>query len=486
MKKREKSAKEPGKWRQFIFTVIINLSSVLYGFFVGWQSPAVPQLQNPESPAVGGKPVTDEGISWMNGIMFLIGNFMIMLLAVIPDKFSRKRFGYVVTLPITISWFLIIFATEHICIYIAKAISSITGACLFFLVPNYVSEISCDSIRGTLASMFGTSLHFGILLAYILGGMMSLYNLAVVGAILTALYVIVFAFMPESPVYLVRQNRMREAIRSLNWLKAGDTVVAEQTLSHLQLEVKEAACTKAAKLSDLFRDRATIKGLIIILGLYGGQQFSGIFAVISYAESIFKMSGSSLSPNMSSIIVQAIMLLGSFLSTSLMERAGRRPLLLISCAAMCMCHFVIGAFCYLQKLQYDVSVYNWIPITVLSIFMIMFALGMGNGPVVIMSEIFSRDVTSVAVTVGSIMCWISSFIVVMTFANLIAVLGIHGCFFFLAGSCACSFVFCFVLVSETKGRTREDIVEELNGSGRYKEKNVKRVIEADSVDEALV
>ncbi|XP_029170085.1 facilitated trehalose transporter Tret1-like [Nylanderia fulva] len=474
MEKHEVSVKEPGRLRQFIFTVIVNLSSMCYGFIAGWQSPAVLQLQDPKSPAVGGEPMSDEGVSWMNGLLTLTGTFMTMLFAVIPDKFSRKRFGYAIALPTMVSWLLIIFATEHIHIYIAKALGGIAGAAVFFLVPTYVSEISCDSIRGLLASIIQFTLTFGILLAYILGGMMSLYNLAVVGAILTALYVIAFAFMPESPVYLIRQNRMREAVRSLNWLKAGDTVVVEQTLSHLQLQVKEAACTKAAKLSDLFRDRATIKGLIIILGLYGGQQFSGIFAVISYTESIFKMAGSSLSPNMSSVIVGAIMLLGCFLSTSLIERAGRRSLLLISCAAMCMCHCVIGTFCYLQQLQYDVSVYSWIPIAALSFFMITYALGMGSGPIVIMSEIFSRDVASIAATVGFIMSWGSSFVVVKIFADLIALLGMHGCFFLLAISCACSFVFCFVLVPETKGRTREDIVEELNGSKQYKEKkNVK-------------
>ncbi|KMQ94447.1 facilitated trehalose transporter tret1-like protein [Lasius niger] len=480
MEKCDKSLKEPGKLRQVVFTVIVNLSSVCYGVIMGWQSPSVPQLQNP-TPVVGSEPMTDNGVSWMNGILTLTGTLMTMLLSVIPDKFSRKRFGYALALPMMLNWLLIIVATEHIHIYIAKALGGITGACLFYLVPNYVSEISCDSIRGILASIIGSCLNSGILLAYILGGMMSLYNLAVIGAILTVLYVIAFAFMPESPVYLVRQNRTREAIRSLNWLKAGDTLAIEQTLSHLQLQIKEVTSTRSAKLSDLFRDRATIKGLIIILGLFGGQQFSGIFAVISYTESIFIMSGSSLSSNTSSIIVAAILLLGSSLSTSLIERAGRRPLLLISCAAMCVCHCVIGTFCYLQNLQYDVSVYGWIPVTALSIFMIVYALGMGNGPVVIMSEIFSRDVASVAATVGFVMCWGASFVLVKIFADLIALLGMHGCFFLLAISCMCSFLFCFIMVPETKGRTREDIVDELNGGGQYKKKDVKHIVGTDSV-----
>lgn len=69
--------------------------------------------------------------------------------------------------------------------------------------------------------------------------------------------------------------------RSLMWLKAGNNLTVERTLLHLQMEVKKTeASTKSVKLLDLFRDRATIKGLIIVLGLFIGQQFCGIFAMV--------------------------------------------------------------------------------------------------------------------------------------------------------------------------------------------------------------
>lgn len=209
---------------------------------------------------------------------------------------------------------------------------------------------------------------------------------------------------------------------------------------------------------------------------------------ISYTESIFKMSGSSLSPNTSSIIVGVILLLGAFLSTSLIERMGRRPLLLISCTGMFICHSVIGTYCYLQNLQYDVSAYGWIPVTALSTFMIVYALGLGNGPVIIMSEIFNRDITSVASAVGLTISWTASFIIVKIFSDLIALLGMHGCFFLLAICCVCTFSFCFVMVPETKGRTREDIVDELNGGMQYKKnkKNIKHIIGTDSAQAAHV
>lgn len=199
------------------------------------------------------------------------------------------------------------------------------------------------------------------------------------------------------------------------------------------------------------------------------------------------MSGSSLSPNASAIIVAALQLFGSCIAMFLVERVGRRPLLLLSCVGMCACHSVIGTFCYLQNLQYQVSAYSWIPMVSLSSFMIIYSLGMGNGPVVIMAEIFSRDVTSLASTVGLSVSWATAFVITKSFTDLVALLGMHGCFFLLATSCACSFLFCFVLLPETKGRVREVIVDELNGVRCMKNNNnVKNIIGSDSVHAAYV
>ncbi|XP_012062769.1 PREDICTED: facilitated trehalose transporter Tret1-like [Atta cephalotes] len=476
--------KESGKLRQFLATIIINQLALSYGIVIGWPSPSAQLLQSPSSPV--GNPMTDNGVSWLTGILCLSGTFVAVLTSMIPDKFSRKRLGYILVVPIIIAWLLIMFATEHMYIYVSRGLSGISGAATFFVVPNYVSEISCDSIRGMLASILILSVNTGILVAYILGGIMSFRALPVAVIALILLYLITFVFMPESPLYLVRRNRTHEAIRALKWLKAGNNLEAERTLSHIQLQIKETASIKSAKFSDLVRDKATIKGLIIIVGLFIGQQLCGIFAMISNTEMIFKMSDSSLSPNMSSIIVAIIQVFGSWLATLLVERAGRRPLILLSCAGMTVCHCMIGAFYYLQNLQYEVSAYSWIPVVTLSAYMILFSLGMGNGPVVVMSEIFSRDVTSMASAIGISVSWISAFIMTKSFTDFITLLGLHGCFFLLATFCVCNFLFCFILLPETKGQLREDIVDELNGVRCTNKNDIKHIIGSDSVHAAHV
>ncbi|EZA57322.1 hypothetical protein DMN91_003297 [Ooceraea biroi] len=484
MEKREDElSKESGKLRQFLAAMIVNLSAMSYGTMIGWQSPSAPQLQS-SSPPVGSVPMTDDGVSWLSGSMCLAGTLTVAILLMIPNKFSRKRMCYGLTLPLAFSWLFIIFATNHTHIYVARGLSGIGGAGVLFFVPIYVSEIAGDSIRGFLASVMTLVLNFGILLAYILGGVLSMRVLAITLLAIPVLYLVAFVFMPESPVYLVRQNRLHEAARSLNWLKAGNNLAVEKTLSHLQLEIKESAIARSAKLSDLFKDRATIKALIISLMLFCGQQFGGIFALISYSETIFKMSGSSLTPNTSAIIIALIQFFGSWLALVLVERAGRRLLLLVSASGMCACHCAMGAFFYFQDQEYNVSAFFWVPVTALSIFMVVYSMGLGTIPVVVVSEIFSRDVTSLGLAMGMLMCWMCAFIMVKVFSDLIVLLGTYGCFFLLAIVCVCNLIFCFIMMPETKGRLREDIVDELNG--KSKTKQIKHIVAMDSEQVAHV
>lgn len=191
----------------------VNLSAISYGTMIGWQSPYAPQLQGP-SPPVGSEPMTDDGVSWLTGVLCLSGTFTTALLSVIPDRYSRKLFGCLQAVPLGLSWLLMVFATEYMHIYVARVLGGLGGAGVLFFVPIYVSEISSDSVRGLLGSVLPVSLNIGILLAYILGGMISLRDFAIANLTLPVLYLVTFIFLPESPIYLVRQNRIREASRS--------------------------------------------------------------------------------------------------------------------------------------------------------------------------------------------------------------------------------------------------------------------------------
>ncbi|XP_029035963.1 facilitated trehalose transporter Tret1-like [Osmia bicornis bicornis] len=453
----------PGRFRQLFVALVANISTFSFGTMVGWMSPSIPQLQS-DNPPVGNEPMTDEAASWLTGIMCLSAAFVSLIVGVIANRYGRKVAGCLMGLPLCSTWLCTIFASTHMHLFIARFFSGMSGGMALFLIPLYVSEIGSDEIRGMLGSLLVFLLNGGLLLGYILGAVLSYRVFTISMLVWPLLYILFFVFVPESPVYLLRRNRLDDAARSLSWLRGGDKLTAEREMVRLQLEAKERNVTgRSIKLSDLFRDRATTKGLLIVLGLFAGQQLAGIIAMISYTETIFRIAGSSLSPNGSAIIVGVIQVFGSCLSTAFMERIGRRPLFLTSAAGMGVCHFVIGIFCYLKTLEYDVASFSWIPVVALSVFMITYALGLGPGPYVIAADILSQDISSLVTTIGMFFAWSMAFIVAKLFPTCVSLLDVHGCFFLLATFCAATFVFIFTILPETKGQPRQLILDRLNG-----------------------
>lgn len=157
--------------------------------------------------------MTDEAVSWLSGIMCLTGTFTTVILLLISDKFSRKRMCCALMLPLAFSWLFLIFATNHTHIFVARGLAGIGGGGVLLLVPSYVSEIAGDSIRGLLASVMVFAINSGILLSYVLGSILSIHVLAITLLAIPILYLVAFIFIPESPVYLMRQNRLHEAAR---------------------------------------------------------------------------------------------------------------------------------------------------------------------------------------------------------------------------------------------------------------------------------
>lgn len=182
------------------------------------------------------------------------------------------------------------------------------------------------------------------------------------------------------------------------------------------------------------------------------------------------MSGSSISPDISTIIIGIMQLIGSYISTFLIERAGRKLLTIISCGLMCTCHVVLGIFCHFQARDYDLTSIGWIPVIALSTFVLAHCLGLGPVPFIVVSEIFKPDVASLASSISLSSLWILLFLIVKFFASLMALIGIANCFFLLAVFCALTLFLTVVMVPETKGRTIESIFNELNGTT---ESNVK-------------
>ncbi|XP_034946361.1 facilitated trehalose transporter Tret1-like [Chelonus insularis] len=475
----ESTPVEPGKWRQILAAIIINIANLSYGVTMGWASPVIPLFLNPNNP-VSEEPLTSEDISWLQSVMCIAGIPVLPLCSLIAERFGRKIIGYLIGISFATSWFLTIFAINFQYLIIARIFAGVGGGFLYFLAPLYVTEISGDSIRGLLGTFMLFALNIGIFLAYILGALLSYKLFAICSLSFSVIFFVCFLFMPETPTFLVRKDRITDATKSLMWLKNRDKAAVDQELLRLRTLVKEYTnVNKPVGLYDLFRDRATIKGFIIANGLLSGQQTCGITAMLTYASMIFQLSGSSLSPNAATVIVGGIQIIGSGLSTLFIEKAGRRPLILISCLGMLLCHCAVATFLFLQSLSIDVSSLRWIPLVALSVYVITYSLGMGPAPFIVATEVFSSEIAALGCSISMTVMIVVAFAMLKFFPLAIELLNLYGCFYLLAAFCGCTLTFTYFIVPETKGRSIEFIINKLNGrSERFKDSaSIKASIE---------
>lgn len=176
---------------------------------VGWCSPVIPQLLEPNNPI--GVTVTDEEISWLTGMICVSGLGVTPFLGSLSEALGRKMTGFLVVIPFILTWILNIVAQDATYLLIARFVAGIGCAGSLFLIPLYVSEICTPSLRGTLSSLLLFSINIGILLAFVLGAYLSYFWFNIACMLFSAAFVGTFIFLPETPVYLVRQNRLEDA-----------------------------------------------------------------------------------------------------------------------------------------------------------------------------------------------------------------------------------------------------------------------------------
>lgn len=182
-------------------------------------------------------------------------------------------------------------------------------------------------------------------------------------------------FIPETPRWYVAKGREESAEKALQWLRGKEADIRTEMNEIKNQHLLTKKCE--AKLTDLF-SKTYRKSILASLGLMFFQQFSGINAVIFYTVTIFELSNSSIDSNLSTIIVGLVNFGAVFVATLLIDRLGRKVLLIISDVLMTICLAVLGGFFYLQKYNAElVHDLGWIPLASFILFVTAFSLGFG-------------------------------------------------------------------------------------------------------------
>ncbi|XP_065563716.1 solute carrier family 2, facilitated glucose transporter member 1-like [Artemia franciscana] len=338
---------------------------------------------------------------------------------------------------------------------IGRIIAGINSGIGLGLGLMYLQEISPEEIKGAVSTIFQLTLTFSIMVAQVLGlnsvlGSQQLWVYLFLCKIPPVLIQVVgMFFIPESPKYLlVEKNLERKSRDALEWLRQTDKVDFEIEELKIELE-KQKTIAKVKLLEYIYGDPVFRQQFWLGFLLLFAQQFSGINAVFSYSTAMFAKG--EFDPQVLTIVLGCINFLVTFVSCFLIEKYGRKPLLLFGNFVM------IGSLIALTICALFTSpVVSWIAFTAACIYILGFAIGPGAIPMILVCEMASQSAKPLAVAFGVFWNWFFNIIVVLTFPNLKQLLQSY-VFLIYVASLIVSQILTWMYIPETKGKTEDEI-----------------------------
>lgn len=440
----------------YFLASIAAIAGFLFGYDEGVIAVARPLLEKdfPMTPLVGG---------FMTAAVPLGALIGASLAGRITDRFGRRRVlmaaaalfavGALIAAGMTATWILV---AARLVLGLAIGVAAVTA-------PLYIAEAAPLSIRGALVSTYQLAITFGILASYLSGLVITSDGdwraMFALGAVPGLLFLIGLVFLPESPRWLVLRGFVDKARASLERLRGDGAPVARE----LDEIVRTAQAEAGQKHSYAALLAPTIRpALIVGMGLFFLQQLSGINAVIYYAPEIFNHAGfdSGKTQVLATIGVGTVNFVTTILAMYLIDRMGRRPLLVLGFAGTAATMLLI-AFAVLNPALLPA----WVVIVALLLYIASFAISIGPLPHVMMSEIFPLNVRGPGMSMASISNWGFNFLVVFAFPLMLAEVGLAFTFTIFAVICIGGILFTLARVPETTGLSLEAIEAHLK-SGR--------------------
>ncbi|RXN22661.1 solute carrier family facilitated glucose transporter member 8-like protein [Labeo rohita] len=430
----------------FMATFAAVLGPLSFGFVLGYSSPAIPELRKIQDSRLQ---LSTEEASWFGSVVTIGAAFGGLLGGWIVEKIGRKLSLMFCALPFISGFTIIIAAQNHWMLYLGRVLTGLASGVTSLVVPLYISETAHERVRGTMGSCVQLMVVTGIMGAYLTGLFLDWRWLAITSSVPPTLMLVFMCFMPETPRFLLCQGKRREAEEALRFLRGPDA----------------PAEWECARIEEAYKNESS---------------------------------------DVATVIVAATQMLFTAIAAAIMDKAGRKVLLILSGVIMCVSEAVFGVYFKLTVMKHNNSSLTsvlteaqgslgeqpptdlaWLAVGSMGLFIAGFALGWGPTPWLVMSEIFPTRVRGL----GSALCvltnWTCAFIVTKTFQNLMDAITSAGTFWMFSGLCALNVVFTAIFVPETKGKTLEEIQARFKGT-RHKITKDITIVETNYTDYSLV
>ncbi|SVA27714.1 uncharacterized protein METZ01_LOCUS80568 [marine metagenome] len=428
-----------------IFSTAAALGGLLFGFDTGVISGAIHFIK-----------IEFNLNAYQEG--FAVSNLMIacvigaLLAGPIADWTGRKKVLILCAVLFTVSAILSALPRSFTELVIARFIGGMGVGMASVVSPMYIAEISPAKIRGRLVALNQLAIVVGILLSYFSNWVLvdtgiNNWRYMLVAEILPAItFLVGLFFIPESPRWLTKEGLEKEALDVLN------VVAGAANADHELQEVKKSLAEKRTSLKELLHPslrRVLIVGILFSLFAH----ITGIDTIIYYGPIIFLESGFKTdSALLASVMIGITNLIFTFVGMAMVDKAGRKFLLLVGLAGMGISMMLVG-FC----MQSDMISAKWTLLWIMT-YIASFAMSIGVVIWVYLSEIYPTRVRGQALSVATMVLWLGNVILTQLFPVMMERFG-GGTFYIFSFICLLAFIFTWTMVKETKGVSLEEIEE---------------------------
>lgn len=378
----------------------------------------------------------------------------------LADYFSRQLLLLVSSVIFIAGTLCSAFAGNIATLVVGRLLLGIAIGISSSIAPVYLSELSPYKIRGALIALYQLAITLGIFVSYIIDFLFSKsgnwHVMLGIGLIPAAILFIGLLFLPKSPRWLMSKGREEQARKVLHQLREADRV---------ENELEEIRATIAVESKGDWRllfSKWARPALVVAVGMAIIQQLVGINTIIYYATTIFNTVGFTgpAAATQATMIVGFVNFIATFLGMYLIDKLGRRPLVLMGLVLMCLGHLILAwTFHYHSGVP---SVLRWFALLGMIAFIIGFAASLGIISWVLNAEVFPLSIRGLGSSIAATSNWVFNALVSATFLTLVDTLGRSGTFLMYGIICFIALILVFIFMPETKGITLEKLEANLH------------------------
>lgn len=415
--------------------------------------------------------LSDEEASWLGSVLFPFHICGAIISGYYLEYIGRKKLLFFVGFPLFIGWILLYTAQSVTMLLLGTICMGLGIGCCEAPVISYIGEISEPHMRGSLSLFAGAAGSMGMLVIFLINAFSGWRNTMLISSVFPIISIIVLAFIPESPTWLVSKGRLAEAEKSLRWVRGWskkkkvllefdqlvkDTRNAALYVPDPELGNYESGKKKPSYFSEtcLYLKRSEIlRAFRMVMILFFITIIASLFPMRPFLVEVFKTFGLPMEPEWILVLCGVLSITGALVSTVTVNKFGKRGMSLWSTSINTVFTAALGVCA--MNLHWP----GWIPLSIFCTCFWISGYGMIPLPWMFLSEVYPLQVRGVAAGISAASSSVINFIFTKTYIYLTAWFGLHGTIFIYSSVSLLGFFYIYYCVPETEDRTLQEIMD---------------------------